>query len=120
MVSNINDEILVYGCKNLKIHHDNSRPHVQKNVVAYLSKQGFILMNHLPYSPDLAPCDFWLFDYIKQRLTDSPDAESLKSQITRILLEIDKKEYKKTFEKWVERMRLCVKYKGEYFEHLSK
>ena len=104
MVSNINNERLVYGCKNLKFHHYNARPHIQKNVLNYLDKQGFILMEHPPNSPDLVPCDFWLFDYIKQRLTDAPDAESLETQITKILEDIPKKEYKKTFEKWIERI----------------
>jgi hypothetical protein len=26
---------------------------------------------YLPYSPDLAPCDFYLFGYIKGRLADA-------------------------------------------------
>ena len=50
-------------------------------------------MDHPPYSPDLAPSDFWLFDYIKQRLTDQPDAKSLGKQITEIANSIPKEEY---------------------------
>ena len=34
-------------------------------------------MPHPPYSPDLASCDYWLNDYIKNRLTDQPDEKSL-------------------------------------------
>ena len=47
-------------------------------------------MNHPPYSPDLAPSDFWLFDYIKKRLTFNPDAKSLMKQITGIVNSIPK------------------------------
>ena len=75
-------------------------------------------MEHPPYSPDLAPLDFWLFYYIKQRLHDHMSEESLASQIVEILDSIPKSEYKKTFDKWVERMRLCIKHKGDYFEHI--
>ena len=34
-------------------------------------------MSHPAYSPDLAPCDYWLNDYIKRNLTDQPDEKSL-------------------------------------------
>ena len=54
------------GTKKLKFHHDNARPHVHQAVITYLKEQGFTLMGQPPYSPDLAPSDFWLFDYIKQ------------------------------------------------------
>ena len=77
-------------------------------------------MEHPPYSPDLAPSDFWLFDYIKRNLGTQPDAESLFNEITDIVNSIPKNKYKKTFEKWKERMELCIKYKGDYFEHLIK
>lgn len=34
------------------------------------------MMDHPPCSPDFALSDFWLFDYIKQRLDDHTSAES--------------------------------------------
>ena len=77
-------------------------------------------MRHPSYSPDFAPCDFWLFDYIKARLVTCSDAQSLSNAITRIVGDIDKKEWNKTFDKWVERMELCIKEEGRYFEHLME
>ena len=77
-------------------------------------------MRHPPYSPDLAPCDFWLFDYIKARLVTCSDAQSLSNANTRIIGDIDKKELSKTFDKWVERMEICIEEEGRYFEHLMK
>jgi [histone H3]-lysine36 N-dimethyltransferase SETMAR len=108
------------GCRGLIFHHDNARPHIHKDVVAFLKAQQFTMMEHPPYSPDLAPCDFWLFDYIKQRLSDHKTAESLHAAITKIVSEIPKKDWELTFEKWVDRMKRCIKYKGDYFEHLLK
>mgnify|MGYP003404033322 CR=1 FL=1 len=97
---------------------DNARPHVHSSVIKYLNEQNFILIDHPAYSPDLAPCDFWLFDYIKQRLGDHTSIESLDGQITEILLSIPKKEYQKTFNKWLERMELCISNNGHFLEHL--
>ena len=55
------------GIKNIKLHHDNARPHVHQAVKSYLKEKKLHVMDHPPYSPDLAPCDFWLFDYIKRQ-----------------------------------------------------
>ena len=106
--------------KKWKILHDNARPHVTKEVISFLSEQGISIIKHPPYSPDLAPCDFWLFDLIKNRLDTHTSVESQKSAITKILKNISKNEYKKTFEKWIERMQLCIDNDGSYFEHLIK
>ena len=110
----------IEGAKNMKFHHDNARPHVHQAVITFLNDNKLILMDHPPYSPDLAPSDFWLFDYIKTRLHDHGSAESLNRRITEIVNYIDENEWKKTFDKWIERMEMCVKNKGHYFEHLLK
>ena len=77
-------------------------------------------MRRPPYSPDLALLDFWLFDYIKARLVTCSDAQSLSNAITRIVGDIDKIECHKTFDKWGERMKLCIKEERRYFEHMVK
>jgi len=33
---------------------------------------------------------------------------------------VSKEEYRKNFDKWIQRMQLCVDSEGEYFEHLMK
>lgn len=108
------------GLTGLKLHHDNARPHVAKNVISYLETEGMKTIKHPPYSPDLAPCDFWLFDHLKRHLDDQPNEIALERAITEVLNKIPKEEYAKTFSKWLERMRLCIKNKGDYFEHLIK
>ena len=106
------------GIKNIKLHHDNARPHVHQAVKSYLKEKKLDVMDHPSYSPDLAPCDFWLFDYIKQRLDNHSNQESLMDQIVKIVQNIDHSEYIKTFEMWLERMKLCIKNNGDYFEHI--
>ena len=78
------------------------------SVKKYLEDQNFVAMDHPPYSPDHAPCDFWLFSYIKARLSNHTDSESLSAQITEIVSSIPESDYRKTFNKWLERMHYCI------------
>ena len=114
IVSFINEQRPQSSTKNIKFHHDNARPHIHKNVISFLESNKFTIMEHPPYSPDLAPSDYWLFSYIKQRLHDHSDEESLKSEIVEIVNSIPKSEWKKTFDKLLERMRLCIENKGVF------
>jgi hypothetical protein len=50
------------------LHHDNARLHVAHIIVNFLNARGIKTVLHPPYSPDLAPCDFWLFPEIKYPL----------------------------------------------------
>ena len=51
-----------------RLHHDNARPHVANHVMEFLTKFNITCVPHLPYSPDLPPCDFFLFPPIKAKL----------------------------------------------------
>ena len=42
-------------------HQDNVPDHNSILLTDYLTKMGIKLVPQLPYRPDLAPCDFWLF-----------------------------------------------------------
>ena len=103
------------GLTNIKFHHDNAKPHVHSSVKKYLESQNLTIIRHPPYSPDLAPCDFWLFDYIKRHLIDQLDVQSLKNQITEVLQNIPKEEYLKAFQKWLERMEHCINNDGRAY-----
>ena len=85
IVSTLNLERPRSGAKSYKIHHDNARPHVHKSVNNFLTEHGIKTIRHPPYSPDLAPCDFWLFSYIKERLDSHDNAISLSKQITKAI-----------------------------------
>ena len=86
----------------------------------YLEAEGLTIIPHPPNSPYLSPYDFWLFDLIKENLTDQSDSESLYDAVTDFMYSLNKEEYRKTFEKWIGRMQLCVDNHGDYFKHLIK
>ncbi len=108
------------GLRGIVLHHDNARPHVSQKSHSFIEQQGVTEIDHLPYSPDLVLCDYWLFDYIKQRLGDVSDSEMLGKAITAIMININKKDYLKTFEKYIERIEYCILVEGDYVEHLLK
>lgn len=45
--------------------HDNAPSHKVLIVREFLDKKSIITLDHPPYSPDLSPCDFWLFPKLK-------------------------------------------------------
>jgi histone-lysine N-methyltransferase SETMAR len=49
------------------LHHDNTTAHDALAVWEFLAKKSMKL-DHPPYSPDLASCDFWLFPKLKTAL----------------------------------------------------
>ena len=53
---------------------------------------------------------------IKRHLTDSVNEKDIESQITEAFENVPKNEYLKTFNKWLERIQLCINNKGDYFE----
>ena len=46
-------------------HQDNAPVHNSILVTDYLTKMGIKTVPQPPYSPDLAPCDFWLFPKLR-------------------------------------------------------
>ena len=46
-------------------HPDNAPVHNSILVTDYLAKMGINTVPYPPYSPDLAPCDFWLFPKLR-------------------------------------------------------
>ncbi|CAF3864449.1 unnamed protein product [Rotaria sp. Silwood1] len=108
------------GIKGVKLLHDNAGLHRHSDVINYLTEEGINIMPHPPYSPDLAPCDYWLNDYIKCNLSDQPNEKSLARAVSKVVKNIPKEEFTKTFDKLLGRMELCINNHGDYFEHLIK
>jgi histone-lysine N-methyltransferase SETMAR len=52
------------------VHMDNSMCHNQKMITQEISDAKFERLPHPAYSPDLSPCDFWLFEVLKQKVKD--------------------------------------------------
>ena len=79
---------------------------------------GIKTVPHPPYSPDLAPCDFWLFPKLKENLRGSrfETIEEMKEAVTRVVDTFTLEDFQGTFQKLVERYNKCIAARGEYFE----
>lgn len=103
---------------NVVLHHDNASSHSAKVTEAYLKASNVELMTHPPYSPDLAPCDFFLFPKIKDKLRGirftSP--ESAVNAFKEAIEEVPKEDWSNCFVQWFQRMQKCINCGGIYFE----
>jgi len=72
---------------------------------------------HPPYSPDLAPCDFFLFPRMKGQMKGKrfANVSELKKKTLEVL-NISTEEFQKCFQQWEKRWHKCIESKGEYFE----
>jgi transposase len=87
-------------------------------VKQFLPNKNITLLEHPPYSPDLFPCDFYLFPKIKSVLkgTHFVSVENVKAKTADILDILTQHDMRNCFEHWHHRMQLCVNSEGNYFE----
>ncbi|GFY35833.1 transposable element Tcb1 transposase [Trichonephila clavipes] len=50
----------------LLLPRDNARPHIARCVLGVSQQNNVEILPHPPYSPNLTPCDFWLFPQLKK------------------------------------------------------
>ncbi|KAL4113365.1 hypothetical protein QTP88_016997 [Uroleucon formosanum] len=100
------------------LHQDNAPAHSALSVKRFLAKNRTPVLQHPPYSPDLAPCDFWLFPKLKSALkgTHFESVEAVKTKATEVLKALQEKDFQHCFNQWKIRMERCVKHGGEYIE----
>ena len=109
------------GTRGLRLLHDNARPHKTKLVREKLESMRVVELDHPPYSPDLAPCDFWLFPKLKKHLSGRKfeSRAHLGSAIFQYMKAIPREDFKKVFLDWIKRLKLVIQHQGEYFEKLQ-
>ena len=100
------------------LHHDNASTHTSHLVQQFLAKHGTAELQQPPYSPDLAPCDFFLFPRLKKVLKrhQFEETEDIKRNSTKTLLDIPKEEFAKCFRQWQQCWAKCVAAEGNYVE----
>ncbi|GFW79456.1 putative mariner transposase [Trichonephila clavipes] len=71
-----------------------------------------------PYSPDLSPCDFFLFPKLKNHPKGQHfgTKENIQTAVTDQLKAIPISEFHQCYEEWKKRLQRCVASEGSYFE----
>ena len=71
---------------------------------------GIKTVPHRPYSPDLAPCDFWLFP--KLRGCHYETIEEMKEAVTKVIDTLTQEDLHKLLEQY----NKCIAAEEDYFE----
>ena len=110
------------GLKYVRLLHDNAPTHKARIVTDFLASEKVTLLPHPPYSPDLAPCNYFLFPKLKYHLSGRRynSRNALGSAVYQFLMGVPIEEYEKCFQKWIDLPNRCVLAGGEYFEGQSK
>ena len=84
----------------------------------FLVKNSTNIIEQPPYSPDIAPADFFLFPKLKLPLpgTRFQSIEDIKESSRRELKSIPKNAFKKCFDDWIFRWHKCIISGRTYFE----
>ena len=67
-----------------------------------------------PYSPDLAPCDFWLFP--KLRGCRYETIEEMKEAVTKVIDTLTQEDFDGAFQKFLEQYNKWIVSGGDCFE----
>jgi len=99
------------------LHHDNAPSHTSFTVREFLSQRNITMLPHPPYSPDLAPCDFFLFPKLKTQLKGHHfgTVENVQAAATRAL-NISGEDFLHCYEEWQQRWNHCIRSQEAYFE----
>jgi hypothetical protein len=77
-----------------------------------------VVMLQRPYLPDLAPCDFFLFQKVKTASKGHHfgSTEDIQWSVTQVFNDITQNEFQECYKQWQHRWTRCVKAQGIYFE----
>ena len=67
-----------------------------------------------PYSPDLAPSDFWLFPNLRGCRYET--IKEIKEAVTKVIDTLTEEDFHGSLQKLLERYNKCIAAGGDYFE----
>ena len=102
-------------CAGNWLLHDNNAPSYRALVTReFLAHRGIITLPHPPYSPDLAPCDFFFFPKMKLQLKGRrfDRVEKIQRASQNVLGKLRKQDFQHAFQQWQRRWDRCVAAQG--------
>ncbi len=99
------------------LHWDNAPVHAARNVWMFLDQNNIQVLEHPPYSPDLAPADYFLFPRMKNDHSGlHMTRDSFRNELERVLHDIIKDDFATAFQRWIHRHKKCIQVAGGYVE----
>ena len=108
----------VFRSRSWFLHLDNGLVHNSLAIQEFLAEKKIPVLPHPFYSPDLSPCDFFLFPRVKQFLKGKTfdDVGSMKRSTSAFIQNLTQADFQACFQKLQERWDKCIATKGEYVE----
>ncbi|UYV68226.1 hypothetical protein LAZ67_5003465 [Cordylochernes scorpioides] len=107
----------------VKLHHDNANSHTAFIITNFLARSNTPVIPHPSYSPDLAPCDFFLLPRLKREMKGKywETVENIQQHVTTFLRSIPVEEFQGAFQAWQTRLRNYISGGGggEKSDHTS-
>jgi [histone H3]-lysine36 N-dimethyltransferase SETMAR len=104
--------------KKILFHQDNARVHTCLRSMAKIEELKFELVDHPPYSPDLAPSDFFLFPNLKKWLSGQHffSNEEVIDRTNAYFEDLPKIYFSDGLKKIEKRLTRCIELQGDYLE----
>ena len=98
--------------------HDNAPVHVTRSLLDMLDAWDWEVIQHPPYSPDLSPCDFFLFPKLKNKLRGIrfDTAEEIENAVKAQVRRLDTEGVRPGIEGLLHRWQKCCELDGAYVE----
>ena len=83
------------------LHHDNAPAHTSLDVREFLTNNNMTTVPHLVYSPDLAPCDLYVFPKKKLRVKNGifESTKEIQAQLQQVLNTLTPADFNDCFQK---------------------
>ena len=94
-------------------HQDNAPVHNSILVTDYFTKMGIKTVPHPLHSPDLAPCDFWLFPKLRGYHYETIE---MKEAVMKVIDTLTQEDFHGAFEKLLEWYNKFIAAGGDYFK----
>jgi hypothetical protein len=106
------------GLKGITFHWDNTSSHMATVKIHKIKELEMHQLPHPPYSPDIAPSDFFLFGYLKHKLQGCSydSADELFTVIAEMMEHLEKALLHRVFNEWISRLHLVMETGGEYIQ----
>jgi histone-lysine N-methyltransferase SETMAR len=103
------------------VHMNNSMCENGSKIISTFAKHHLLRMPHPPDSPDISPCDCWLFGLLKRIFKDREfsSSEQVEEAITPVWNDLSFEDVPSVFQNWVSRLA-CVIETGEEYLYESK
>lgn len=104
--------------KKVLFHQDNAPAHTSRVAKEKIQDLGYELLPHPPYSPDLAPCDFFLFPKLKSWLAGKKFStnDEIISAVNGYFKEFDKNYFTEGLNGLEKRWSKCIELEGDSVE----